>query len=120
MKKEPERDKTKPDEASAAYPDILKRNEHFTTNASMISKECKDLFCESLRRRYRIHREFLEATTLEDLLEMQDDHIWSNPRLLCDYEYFCIYIRTRSARDPFFLIERALQEKYRQVCVWLG
>ena len=81
----------------AANRKLLKRNERFTANASMIVKECKDLFGEKfgefsrkhlralkhrfnyLQIRYHIHcmttlslalsaqQKFLEATILEDL-----------------------------------------------------
>lgn len=137
-------DKPETDEATDAYQKILKRNQRFTANASMVSKECTHLRVkansrfyqglkapdgEKLRReysrylthiRYRIHSivalsndqvaqdEYLEATSLDDLENMQDKSVWSNPRhYYDDFEYFCIYKKTGSARDPFDLIEEA-------------
>ena len=112
----------------------MKRNEHFTINASMITEECRDLFCEEIgkfyrkhpcalnekcrfrypRIRHRIHciatpfldlsaqDEFLEATSLEDLLQMQDededDHIWSNPRHYCSDFITFVFTSGRNRR----------------------
>ena len=43
--------------------------------------------------------EFLEGTILEDLLKVQDDRIWSNPRYYySDYEHFCILHQERNGR----------------------
>ena len=59
--------------------------------------------------------EFLEVTILEDLSDMQDDRIWSNPRYYySDYEHFCILHQDAIAGS--FLPD---QEKHRQVCVSL-
>ena len=141
---EPETNEQKPDEATARYRGILKRNNRLIANQCMISKECVDLFTEDigesfrnypralqegpgfkyLRIRYRIHciaalsfdrlaqDEYLEATPLEDLTDMRLEYIWINPRhYYTDFEYFRIYTKTQSARDPFALIERAFREK---------
>lgn len=60
--------------------------------------------------------EFLEATILEDLLEMQDDSICSNPSYYySDYEYFCILHQDAIGAGSVL----SDQEKHRQVYVWL-
>lgn len=69
--------------------------------------------------RYRIHSivalshdpaaqdDYLEATSWEDLKNMQHGRIWVNPRhYYTDFDYFRIYLKTRSARDPFGLVEK--------------
>lgn len=131
---EEETDELEVDEAREAYQEVLKRNKRFTINASIISDECRNLSMvafsgfghDHLRLRYRIHSiaalsndeaaqtAYLEATSLSELHKMRQDSIWSNPRhYYTEFEYFCIYIRTRTARDPFELIDQAYEYKWR-------
>ena len=124
-----------------AYQKLLKRNQRFADNASMISRECTDMQAEAYSKldlrppetdrrrrenflhlaqiRYRLHcvvalshdqaaqDQYLEAMSLPDLEEVQDQTTWSNSqRPDNDYRYFSIYMKTRRARDPFKLIEK--------------
>ena len=82
--------------ADSAYREVLKRNERFAVNASKTANECKyhPTFVNEQRRlnylrlRYRVHcmaelsydriaqREYAEATAMEDLEELLNDHLW--------------------------------------------
>lgn len=120
------------DQAREAYREVLKRNGRFIANAFIVADECRNLkiggfsgFNDNhVRLRYRIHcvaalsydrtaqNAYLGARSLSELHQMRQDSVWSNPRhYYTDFEYFRIYIKTRTARDPFELIE--LVHKYR-------
>lgn len=77
--------------------------------------------------RYRIHSivalsndqaaqdAYVEATSLDDLRNMDDESIWINPRHhYTDWEYFRIYLKMASARNPFDLIEQVYVDKLRR------
>lgn len=131
---EEETDELEIDHAREAYREVLKRNERFAVNASIISDECRNLRVggpgnfdhNHLRLRYRIHcvaalsndqaaqTAYLGATSLSELHQMRQDSIWRNPKhYYTDFEYFRIYLRTRTARDPFELIDLTHKYKWR-------
>lgn len=132
---EEETDESEIDQAREAYREVLKRNERFAINGSIIADECRNLRISGLsgfndehfRLRYRIHciaalsndraaqTAYLGATSLSELNQMRQNSIWSNPKhYYTDFEYFRIYMKDRTARDPFVLIDLTHEYKWRR------